>query len=82
MPDFITHAIESAQGMLDPALATGGGLAAVLAAIWVFFRVLRSVVAMLFMLCVVYLVLKICFGIDLSGWLAPLLQGITSSPAP
>lgn len=63
----------------DPAVTTGSTAAVVLGAIWVFFKVIRAVVATLFMLCVVFLVLKVCFDIDLSQWLQPLLQSVFSS---
>ena len=62
----------------DPAVTTGGTAAVVLGAIWVFFKVIRAVVATLFMLCVVFLVLKVCFDIDLSTWLHPVFESILS----
>ena len=62
----------------DPAVTTGGTAAVVLGAIWVFFKVIRAVVATLFMLCVVFLVLKVCFDIDLSTWLRPVFESILS----
>ena len=62
----------------DPAVTTGGTAAVVLGAIWVFFKVVRAVVATLFMLCVVFLVLKVCFDIDLSTWLRPVFESILS----
>ncbi len=62
----------------DPAIGTPGIAAAVLAAIWVLFRVIRTVVAVLFMFCVAFLVLKVCFDIDLSTWLQPLLKEIST----
>ena len=78
MFSFLSQAAETAQSSLfsgwDSGLVTGGTAAAVLAALWVFIKVVRSVVGILFMLCVVYLVLKVCFDIDLSAWLQPLLQ--------
>lgn len=85
MFNFIAQATESAaqQSSMfsgwDPAITTGGTAAAVLGAIWVFFKVIRTVVATLFMLCVVFLVLKVCFDIDISGWLKPVLELLTSS---
>lgn len=83
MLQFLTQATESIQNIFpsgwDPAVTTGGTAAAVLAALWVLFRVIRTVLATLFMLCVVFLVLKVCFDIDLSTWLQPLLQEIISS---
>ncbi len=82
MIQFLAQATESVSQSLfsgwDPAVATGSTAAAVLGAIWVFFKVIRAVVATLFMLCVVFLVLKVCFDIDISTWLQPLLQEVTS----
>lgn len=78
MISFLAQAAENISPSLfsgwDPSVVTGGTAAAVLGAIWVFFRVIRAVIATLFMLCVVFLVLKVCFDIDISTWLQPLLQ--------
>ncbi len=78
MFSFLSQAAETAQSSLlsgwDSGLVTGGTAAAVLAALWVFIKVVRTVVGILFMLCVVYLVLKVCFDIDLSAWLQPLIR--------
>ncbi|MGN0836539.1 MAG: hypothetical protein ACI4OS_03780 [Akkermansia sp.] len=52
------------------------GTAAVLAALWVFMKILRRILSTLFMLCVVYLVLKCCFGVDLTPWLEPLFRSL------
>lgn len=80
MIQLLGQATESISNSLfsgwDPAVTTGGTAAAVLGAIWVFFRVIRTVVATLFMLCVVFLVLKVCFNIDLSVWLRPLVEAL------
>ena len=62
----------------DPTIGTCGAAALVLAAIWVLFRVIRTAVAVLFVLCVVLLVLKVCFDIDLNPWLQPLLKQVTA----
>lgn len=78
MIQFLAQATESISPSIfsgwDPSVVTGGTAAAVLGAVWVFFRVIRAVVATLFMLCVVFLVLKVCFDIDISTWLQPLLE--------
>ena len=78
MFSFLSQAAETARSSLfsgwDSGLVTGGTAAAVLAALWVFIKVVRTVVGILFMLCVVYLVLKVCFDIDLSTWLQPLIR--------
>lgn len=82
MIPFLAQAAESISQSLfsgwDPAVTTGGTAAVVLGAVWVFFRVVRAVVATLFMLCVVFLVLKVCFDIDLSTWLRPVFESILS----
>ena len=82
MIQFLAQATESVSQSLfsgwDPAVVTGSTAAAVRGGIWVFFKVIRAVVATLFMLCVVFLVLKDCFDIDISTWLQPLLQEFTS----
>lgn len=78
MFSLLSQATETAQSSLlsdwDSGLVTGGTAAAVLAALWVFIKVVRTVVGILFMLCVVFLVLKVCFDIDLTSWLRPLLE--------
>ena len=78
MFSFLSQAAETARSSLfsgwDSGLVTGGTAAATLAALWVFIKVVRTVVGILFMLCVVYLVLKVCFDIDLSAWLQPLIR--------
>ena len=77
MFSVLSQAAETAQSSLfsglDSSLLAGGTAAAVLAAIWAFIKVVRTVVGILFMLCVVFLVLKVCFDIDLGIWLQPLL---------
>ena len=79
---ILSQATEAAQNSLfsswDSSLVTGGTAAAVLAAIWAFIKVVRTVVDILFMLCVVFLVLKVCFNIDLSTWIQPILQQISA----
>lgn len=51
-----------------------GGAAAGLAGVWFFFKVIRKVVATLFMFCISYLVCKCCFGVDISGLVTPFLH--------
>lgn len=83
MIHFLAQASENISQTLfsgwDPAITTSGTAAVILGAIWVFFRVIRTVVATLFMLCVVFLVLKVCFNIDLSTWLKPIFETIMAS---
>ena len=78
MQQFLEQAWQGICSAWDPTIGTCGTAAAVLAAIWVFFRVIRTVVGILFMLCVTFLVLKVCFDIDLSPWLQPLLKEISA----
>ena len=59
---------------IDPSTLGGGGLAAAFGAAWVFFRVVRKVIGALFMLCVVYLVVKTAFGVDLAQYVTPLFK--------
>lgn len=59
---------------MDPATLTGGGAAAVLGAVWAFFKIIRKVVGTLFMLCVVYLVMKTAFGVDIAQYIIPLFK--------
>lgn len=53
---------------------SAGGAAAGLAGVWIFFKVIRKVVATLFMFCIAYLVCKCCFGVDISGLVTPFLH--------
>ena len=59
---------------IDTSTLGGGGLAAAFGAAWVFFRVIRKVIGALFMLCVVYLVVKTAFGIDIAQYITPLFK--------
>ena len=59
---------------IDASTLGGGGLAAAFGAAWVFFRVIRKVIGALFMLCVVYLVVKTAFGVDLAQYVTPLFK--------
>lgn len=53
----------------------GAGTAAVgLGAVWFFFKVIRKVIATLFMFCICYLVCKCCFNVDISGLVTPFLH--------
>lgn len=78
MQQFLEQAWQGICSAWDPTIGTCGTAAAVLAAIWVFFRVIRTVVGILFMLCVTFLVLKVCFDIDITPWLQPLLKEISA----
>lgn len=51
-----------------------GGAAVGLGAVWFFFKVIRKVIATLFMFCICYLVCKCCFGVDISGLVTPFLH--------
>ena len=59
---------------IDTSTLGGGGLAAAFGAAWVFFRVIRKVIGTLFMLCVVYLVMKTAFGVDIAQYITPLFK--------
>lgn len=58
---------------IDGTTLGSGGAAAALTAIWYFARVIRKIIATLFMFCVSYLVLKLGFDIDLAQYIMPLL---------
>ena len=53
----------------DPAVASGVCAAIALVGIWMFVRVVRTIAIVMFTLCVVFLVLKVGFDIDLSSYL-------------
>ena len=78
MQQILEQAWETLSSGWDQGIGFGGTAATVLGAIWAFFRVIRTVVGTLFILCVVYLVLRICFDIDISTWLLPLFQNIAA----
>ena len=59
---------------IDTSTLGGGGLAAAFGAAWVFFRVIRKVIGALFMLCVIYLVVKVAFGVDIAQYVTPLFK--------
>ena len=59
---------------IDASTLGGGGAAAVFGAAWFFFRVIRKIIGTLFMLCVVYLVAKTAFGIDIAQYITPLFK--------
>ena len=76
MQQILEQAWETLSSGWDPAIGTSGTAATVLAAVWFFVRVIRKVVGILFTLCIAYLVLKVCFDIDISTWLLPLFQNL------
>ena len=53
----------------DPAVASGVCAAIALVGIWMFVRVVRTISIVAFTLCVVYLVLKVGFDVDLLNYL-------------
>ena len=63
------HGLFSLFSNIDGGTIGGGGIAATLGAVWYFAKMVRKIVATLFMLCVVYLVLKVCFSIDVAGFI-------------
>ena len=70
LADTVPHTIFG----IDTSTLGGGGLAAAFGAAWIFFRVIRKVIGALFMLCVVYLVAKTAFGVDLAQYITPLFK--------
>ncbi len=73
------HAADNAQGFfssfpnIDGSTMGTGGAAAVLGGVWFFFKVIRKIIGTLFMACVVYLVMKVCLGIDLAQFITPMM---------
>ena len=70
--EFLNNLNESFSSFFtgwDPAVASGVCAALALVGIWMFVRVVRTVAIVLFTLCVVFLVLKVGFDIDLSQYL-------------
>ena len=78
MFDFLSQAFETVQNLLsngwDSPIITGGAIAAVLAVIWIFIKVVRLVVGILLVICLTYLILLLCFDINISNWLQYLFQ--------
>ena len=78
MFDFLSQAFETLQNLLsngwDSPVATGGAIAAVLAVIWIFIKVVRLVVGILLVILLTYLILLLCFDIDISHWLLHIFQ--------
>lgn len=59
---------------------SGGTLAVVLGALWLFTRILRKIVGFAFMLCVIYLVVKVAFDVDLAEYVLPMLESESATP--
>ena len=47
---------------------SGTTIAILCIALWIFFKILRKVVSIVFTLCVIYLAVKFIFGIDMLTW--------------
>lgn len=66
--EYLTQLVEGAmpwfEGM-DTSVACGVVAAVVLVALWIFARILRTLAVVLLAFCVVFLVLKVGFDVDL-----------------
>lgn len=70
--EFLNNLNESLSSFFtgwDPAVASGVCAAIALVGIWMFVRVVRTISIVAFTLCVVYLVLKVGFDVDLLNYL-------------
>lgn len=66
--EYLTGLMESVRPYLegmDTTVACGVVAMVVLVALWIFARILRTLAVVLLAFCVVFLVLKVGFGIDL-----------------
>lgn len=76
--EAVQPAAEQASGMfslfnhVDGTTLGSGGAAAGLAAIWYFARIIRKIIATLFMFCISYLILKLGMDVDLAQYIMPL----------
>lgn len=52
----------------DWSTMSGTTIAILCIALWIFFKILRKVVSIVFTLCIIYLAVKFIFGIDLLTW--------------
>ena len=85
--EFLNNLNESFSSFFtgwDPAIASGVCAAIALVGIWMFVRVVRTVSIVAFTLCVVYLVLKAGFDVDLLNYLdfKPKTQETVPAAAP
>ncbi len=70
--EFLQHLNESFSSFFtgwDPAVASGVCAAIALVGIWMFVRVVRTISIVAFTLCIVFIVLKVGFDIDLTSYL-------------
>lgn len=70
--EFLNNLNESLSSFFtgwDPAVASGVCAAIALVGIWMFVRVVRTISIVAFTLCIVYLVLKVGFDVDLLNYL-------------
>ena len=76
--EYLTQLMEGAmpwfEGM-DTSVACGVAAAVVLVALWIFARILRTLAVVLLAFCVVFLVLKVGFDVDLIQYIGA-LQGL------
>ena len=78
MTTWLSEITDTVQGLLlsgwDSPVMTCSIIAAVLAALWIFIKVVRLAVGILLVICLTYLILLLCFDIDISNWLQYLFQ--------
>lgn len=82
--EFLNNLNESLSSFFtgwDPAVASGVCAAIALVGIWMFVRVVRTISIVAFTLCVVYLVLKVGFDVDLLNYLDIKSKAQESVPA-
>ncbi len=76
--EYLTQLAEGAmpwfEGM-DTSVACGVAAVVVLVALWIFARILRTLAVVLLAFCVVFLVLKVGFDVDLLQYICA-LQGL------
>lgn len=52
----------------DWSTMSGTTIAILCIALWIFFKILRKVVSIVFTLCIIYLAVKFIFGVDMLTW--------------
>lgn len=60
--------IWNALAGIDWSTMSGTTIAVICIALWIFFKILRKVVSIIFTLCVVYLAVKYILGVDILTW--------------
>ncbi len=83
--EFLNNLNESFSSFFtgwDPAVASGVCAAIALVGIWMFVRVVRTISIVAFTLCIVFLVLKVGFDIDLSNYVTDMFKGKPQESVP